>query len=257
MKFDIIIPMGCFCASAQALRSVKKRTRSLPFDWIAPLSFEQAVCFLSNGFDGFFEKEDLQKFEKDTRKNVGYINTRNHLLFMHDFVNVDRFDEEYVFLKEKYERRIQRMYQTITDSKDILYLHIFHINQLGREPSEQELVQGMDRLHQMYPGKNQRLLFINLAENEEGKRGFEKRNVREDIDYYDCYRNPDAEFDEHFPDYVYFQKNVEAILNLYRVRKNVKDIMKKLAFKSLDALARLVPSRRVREKVRMFYKEYK
>ena len=33
--------------------------------------------------------------------------------------------------------------------------------------------------------------------------------------------------------------------------------MKKFAFKLLDALRRLVPSRRIREKTRMLYKEYK
>ena len=84
MKFDIIIPMGCYCASAQALKSVKKRSRSLPFDWVGPLSFDQAVRFLETGFEGFFEKEDLVKYEKDTRKNVGYVNTRNNLLFLHE-----------------------------------------------------------------------------------------------------------------------------------------------------------------------------
>ena len=52
MKFDIIIPMGCYCASAQALKSVKKRSRSLPFDWVGPLSFDQAVRFLETGFEG-------------------------------------------------------------------------------------------------------------------------------------------------------------------------------------------------------------
>ena len=37
MKFDIIIPVGSFCAGAQALRSVKKRSRSLPLDWVGPV----------------------------------------------------------------------------------------------------------------------------------------------------------------------------------------------------------------------------
>lgn len=110
MKFDIIIPMGCYCASAQALKSVKKRSRSLPFDWVGPLSFDQAVRFLETGFEGFFEKEDLVKYEKDTKKNVGYVNTRNNLLFLHDFKEVAHFDEEYVQLREKYERRIKRIY---------------------------------------------------------------------------------------------------------------------------------------------------
>ena len=220
MKFDIIIPMGCYCASAQALKSVKKRSRSLPFDWVGPLSFDQAVRFLETGFEGFFEKEDLVKYEKDTKKNVGYVNTRNNLLFLHDFKEVAHFDEEYVQLDE-------------------------------------ELQAALERLRKMYPEKNHRLLFVNLAETEEGKTGFEKREIGGGIDYYDCYRDRDAAFDENFPGFVYFKKNVEAVLKAYKVRKNVKDVMKKFAFKLLDALSRLVPSRRIREKTRMLYKEYK
>lgn len=234
MKFDIIIPMGCYCASAQALKSVKKRSRSLPFDWVGPLSFDQAVRFLETGFEGFFEKEDLVKYEKDTKKNVGYVNTRNNLLFLHDFKEVAHFDEEYVQLREKYERRIKRIYQTIRDSKDILYLHVHTPDMMDRLPADEELQAALERLRKMYPEKNHR-----------------------GIDYYDCYRDRDAAFDENFPGFVYFKKNVEAVLKAYKVRKNVKDVMKKFAFKLLDALSRLVPSRRIREKTRMLYKEYK
>ena len=170
MKFDIIIPMRCYCASAQALKSVKKRSRSLPFDWVGPL----------------------------------------HTPDMMD-----------------------------------------------RLPADEELQAALERLRKMYPEKNHRLLFVNLAETEEGKTGFEKREIGGGIDYYDCYRDRDAAFDENFPGFVYFKKNVEAVLKAYKVRKNVKDVMKKFAFKLLDALSRLVPSRRVREKTRMLYKEYK
>ena len=169
MKFDIIIPMGCYCASAQALKSVKKRSRSLPFDWVGPLSFDQAVRFLETGFEGFFEKEDLVKYEKDTKKNVGYVNTRNNLLFLHDFKEVAHFDEEYVQLREKYERRIKRIYQTIRDSKDILYLHVHTPDMMDRLPADEELQAALERLRKMYPEKNHRLLFVNLAETEEGK----------------------------------------------------------------------------------------
>lgn len=233
MKFDIIIPMGCYCASAQALKSVKKRSRSLPFDWVGPLSFDQAVRFLETGFEGF------------------------NLLFLHDFKEVAHFDEEYVQLREKYERRIKRIYQTIRDSKDILYLHVHTPDMMDRLPADEELQAALERLRKMYPEKNHRLLFVNLAETEEGKTGFEKREIGGGIDYYDCYRDRDAAFDENFPGFVYFKKNVEAVLKAYKVRKNVKDVMKKFAFKLLDALSRLVPSRRIREKTRMLYKEYK
>ena len=149
MKFDIIIPMGCYCASAQALKSVKKRSRSLPFDWVGPLSFDQAVRFLETGFEGFFEKEDLVKYEKDTKKNVGYVNTRNNLLFLHDFKEVAHFDEEYVQLREKYERRIKRIYQTIRDSKDILYLHVHTPDMMDRLPADEELQAALERLRKM------------------------------------------------------------------------------------------------------------
>ncbi len=258
MKYDIIIPMGCFCAAAQALKSVKKRSRSLPFDWIIPLSFERAVRFLETGFEGFFEKEDLKKFEKDTKKHVGYINTRTNILFLHEFTDVSRFDEEYVLLREKYDRRIKRIYQTINDSKNILYLHIFKKEQFSHTPAEEELEASLAKLREMYPGRHHRLLFINLADAEAGRTGFEKRKTKNgDIDCYDCYRDQDAEYDENFPDYVYYKKNVESVLNLYKVRKNAKDILKKISFKILDAVSRIIPNQHIRGKIRMWYKEYK
>lgn len=109
----------------------------------------------------------------------------------------------------------------------------------------------------MYPGKNHRLLFINLAETEEDKGRFDHRKIGECIDCYNCYRDKTAQFEEGVPSYVYFQKNVEAVLKLYKVRKSVRDVLKKFGFKLLDALSSVVPNRSVREKLRMMYKEYK
>lgn len=257
MKFDIIIPVGSFCAGAQALRSVKKRSRSLPLDWVGPVSLTLAVDFLETGFKSFFEKEDLKKYEKDTKKNIGYINTRTNVLFMHDFKDISRFDEEYVLIREKYDRRIKRLYQTINDSKDILYLHVFQAKDQQILLTDEEIVGTFERLQKMNPGKNHRLLFINLAETEEDKGGFDHRKIREDIDYYNCYRDKTAQFEDGVPSYIYFQKNVETVLKLYKVRKSVRDALKKFGFKLLDALSSVVPSRSVREKLRMMYKEYK
>ena len=189
----------------------------------------------------------MVKYEKDTKKNVGYVNTRNNLLFLHDFKEVAHFDEDYVQLREKYERRIKRIYQTIRDSKDILYLHVHTPDMMARLPADEELQAALERLRKMYPEKNHHLLFVNLAETEEGKTGFEKREIGGVNDKNDIYHTRYDDFDENFPGFVYFKKNVEAVLKAYKVRKNVKDVMKKFAFKLLDALSRLVPSRRIRE----------
>lgn len=45
---------------------------------------------------------------------------------------------------------------------------------MDRLPADEELQAALERLRKMYPEKNHRLLFINLAETEEGKTGFEK-----------------------------------------------------------------------------------
>ena len=99
----------------------------------------------------------MVKYEKDTKKNVGYVNTRNNLLFLHDFKEVAHFDEEYVQLREKYERRIKRIYQTIRDSKDILYLHVHTPDMMDRLQADEEMQSSLERLRKMYPEKNHRL----------------------------------------------------------------------------------------------------
>ena len=255
MKFDIIIPMGMYCASAQALRAVKKRSRSLPFDWIIPLSFEKAVSFIENDFKDFFNKEDLIRFREDNKKHIGYKNKKTGLVFLHDFTIEDQFDTEYELIKEKYDRRIQRLYQTIKASKNILYIHIYDHKSDLKQTKEEAFI-ALEKLQKRYPDKNQHLCFIDLIKKDTNK-AFEQQKINDCIDYYECYADNSVVRQEGQPSYVYFQSHIEDILRLYTVKTSLKDRFKKFVYKVADGLAGILPSKHLKERLRMFYKEYK
>ncbi len=257
MKYDIIIPIGCSCVGAQALREAKKRRRSLPFDWIGPTSLEKAVTLLENHFEGFFQKENMQRDrEKDTKKNIGYLDTGSNLLFLHDFKDENNFDEEFELLKEKYNRRIDRLYETTKDLKDILYLYCFAPKWFdGIMPSDEEIKTLFARLCALNPGKKPSLLFINLSEESGDVCAF--RKISEQIDFCDCYKNSEVPENDDFLDYYWYRGNLQTILKKYGVKTHLKDYLKKILYKTLDALGHILPNGHLRSKLRMLYKEYK
>jgi len=256
MKFDIIIPMGCYCGSAQSLRTVKKRTCSLPFDWIVPVGLDNAVDFIENKFEGFFDKEDLKRFDYDTKKNIGYINVRNNLRFLHDFKVEADFDKEFPLLKEKYDRRIARLYNLLEKSKNILYLHILDPERINQLPHDEFILKHFDRLRGMYPEKNHRLVFIRLVDKVADV-AYNERLIRDDVKYYDCFYDEDVIRDPEVPSYVYYRKNLAQILKNYKVKVNWKNVLKKMFYKIMNALSTLIPNRALKNKARMMYKEYK
>ena len=254
-KFDIIIPIGCSCMSAIGLRENKKRSRSFPLDWITPTSLGKAVDFIENHFQDFFNKQDFVRDpENDNRKNISYVNTRTKLSFFHDFKDENKFDEEYVALKEKYDRRIERIYTTIRDNRDILFLHVYISQCFGKQPDTEEIKREFARLQALFPKNNMHLLFVLLGK--EGK-GFAKKALTDKIDYVECYGAEGADADTEKLDYCKYRSGMNLLLKDYPVKRNWKDYFRKLGYKTLDALCKLLPAKKLKEKIRMMYKEYK
>lgn len=255
IKYDTIIPIGCSCVAAQALRENKKRSRSFPLDWIKPTHITSAVDFLENHFRDFFNKEDLQrKQECDNRKNIGYINARTNLLFVHDFKSENTFDEEYELVKEKYNRRIERIYQTVNEKQNILFFYV-HVPLFFKEKIlEKEIISAYHHLLKIFPHKNIHLLCVSLDGSGDG---YIKKELADNIDYVSCFECQTDETDENFLDYCKYRPNMNKLLKAYQVKKSYKDYMYKFFYKVLDALCKLLPAKKIKEKVRMMYKEYK
>lgn len=131
-QYDIIIPLGENCACATLLKRANLRRYSLPFDWSG---LEDAATDFSGGLikkcnlifnhcQDILRLEDLKEFP-EKRKNSEFryiVNTRTGLRYIHDFPLTSDINATYSQVYEKYQRRIDRMYEQINKAKSILLL---------------------------------------------------------------------------------------------------------------------------------------
>ena len=113
-KFDLVVSMGEDCACAMYLRKSSLRDASYPFDWLCHATFERRIECLKNHFDGFLEKENMRRLDKPTTglrdlENDSYEDVNTGFYFYHDFKENVPFDIVFSGVKNKYERRIERL----------------------------------------------------------------------------------------------------------------------------------------------------
>ena len=79
---------------------------------------------LANKFKNFIEKNDLEYsyYDKYSKCNV-YYNKNNGIYFNHDFLKTEPFEDTYEIVKEKYERRINRLLNKINKSNSVLVVY--------------------------------------------------------------------------------------------------------------------------------------
>lgn len=121
-KFDLVVSMGEDCACAMYLRKSSLRDASYPFDWLCHATFERRIECLKNHFDGFLEKENMRRLDKPTTglrdlENDSYEDVNTGFYFYHDFKENVPFDIVFSGVKNKYERRIERLYKNIENVK--------------------------------------------------------------------------------------------------------------------------------------------
>lgn len=127
-KFDVIIPLGADCGCAGCLNSYNLRYFSYPFDWLFKISFENRIKLIENHFDDFLVKENLVFLEKDPNavlvdnENDYYRDVKYGTQFLHDFAHGVPLNVSYQTVKEKYDRRIYRLYNNIENAKNVLFV---------------------------------------------------------------------------------------------------------------------------------------
>lgn len=111
-KFKNIVSLGCFCSPAMEFKRVERRKFSLPFDWLVTMDFSAVLDLIDNNFNGLLEYDDLYQIKEVPSR---YRNSRYSIDFYHDFLPVKSFDKQIDAVKEKYNRRIKRFYEIITE----------------------------------------------------------------------------------------------------------------------------------------------
>lgn len=165
-KFDLIFSIGEDCACSSYLRRYNLQDYSYPFDWLTKATFKTRLDLLLNDFQGFLEKENLIPMEKPNNKNLDFENdyykdTKYDFYFYHDFKTGKSLEESFNDVKEKYNRRISRLYKNIESSNNMLLVW------WSRDKHQEEdlLKEYYDKLVKKYPNKNIYLLILEYSEN--------------------------------------------------------------------------------------------
>lgn len=261
IKFDLTVPAGCFCQTTQFLRARGLQDQSLPLDWLVPVDLSMAVNYLENTFAHFFESEDLVMSGINYKNNISYLNTRSGIRFLHDFCKENDFSESYKLNKDKYERRIDRLFKKIDASNKILFFHLHCRSRFSDTCDEYMfsdcgILESFYKLSKMFPQKNIFLLYIRLCEDEKRK-GFELATQKGNCSIYNCYR--DRLIKENHNLVKQFETNIHSILDVF-FDFNAFDKLCRLGRRSLIVPAKLlsclIPSQVVRKKIRRWYKMY-
>ena len=119
--YDFVVSLGYDCHCATMLRKCGLRSCSSPLDWLTAAPLETRLKLVETRFAGFLEKGNMRKLEKEPnapgKGNDHYEDTATGLRFFHDFRETLPFDESYLQVKAKYDRRIARLYDNVEKSR--------------------------------------------------------------------------------------------------------------------------------------------
>lgn len=184
-KYDVIVPLGEFCATAMALKACGVRKASYPFDWSAGVRYEKCgfcglegkVRLICNDFKDAFNFEDYEEFWSPENRSRSVLNTKTGLQYVHDFPwnkTVKDFFPEYL---EKYERRVERLYHDIKHGKHILFVFVTrHNHVIGYDI----ITKCQQMLMQKFPDKDLNFLYLFSVE-ECGEKDFYNFDMSENI----------------------------------------------------------------------------
>lgn len=210
----IFISLGNCCKIAWFIRDTGLNSYSYPFDWLLTPSCNSICDLLENGFNDFMLKDNLSNLGDYCRTTKEYTMTGNSKVIdnlydiesRHDFAWNLSIENQYLLIKEKYQRRINRLYRALNQTDKPVYLVR---KQISREQAS--------RLSKTIKTKFPKLVFtlIALDNTEEIKINWNIPNVRNF--YFD---NPTFRYDSKSKKYIYdsavrfdlWQKVVKSIL---------------------------------------------
>lgn len=125
-EYDFIFGIGAACSCSSTLRECGLQFESYPLDWLYGGDLKTRTELLLNHFKNFINKEDLTKIgERENSLPCDiYANTQNKIVFNHDFALHQDIDDTYPAVKEKYDRRIKRLYDRIQKAQKILIVYM-------------------------------------------------------------------------------------------------------------------------------------
>jgi len=119
--FEKFISLGSFCSPALWIKELGLRNSAYPLDWILTPDLRRTNDLIENNFIDFLEIKHLVAMDKLTSVTLNMQNTKYNLRFVHDFSKDSDAESQLSDVKTKYDRRINRFYETLY-SRKILFI---------------------------------------------------------------------------------------------------------------------------------------
>jgi Putative papain-like cysteine peptidase (DUF1796). len=106
-----VISLGFFCSVASELERIGLRDSSYPFDWLIT-GMDGILQLMDNEFSDFLCPDLLQQY---TTNPSHFVNRKYNIHFLHDFDDYKKYEDQLDHVQQKYQRRIQRFYESISE----------------------------------------------------------------------------------------------------------------------------------------------
>ena len=253
-KFDLIVSIGEDCACSSYLRRCKLQDFSYPFDWLTKAPFENRLNLILNNFSDFMQKENLYPLEKPKTGNVDkkcdyWEDKKYDFYFYHDFPIGEPFETAYYKVKEKFDRRINRLYEQISTSQNILFVWWSRDKRQDINIIKNYYL----KLSQKFASKSVYLLLVEYGEKEENI-FLENNHVL--ISRYD---NISYKHNKNWNETTGNEKNNLKLFSQIKMNRSFTWHIKHLLFCLINLFISLVPIKHLRRNLRhkLKYKFYK
>ena len=236
-KYDFIVSIGPACFTSSNLRKSFLQFKSYPFDWISTESLTDNINFIVNEFKDFLNKEDLTNLETQNGKKTNscfiYKNLKNNIIYPHDIEINKNFDEAFEQVSNKYNRRINRLYDSIKNSKTVLLVYINLPNKIESEISNEDLKNSITKVCNYFDNDKIELLYIKPNKNftyKQPKDYYVSNNVRiVEFDFYKYSKKHKIEIGNDFKMFMYLIRNFSLNVPLtYKIKLFLKTFILKI-----------------------------
>ena len=224
-KYDLIYSLGRDCACAMYMSRFGLRSYSGPFDWLTmPLTmdtdFQRRIECILNDFSDFWNPMDFKFLPKNPTvfndENCNYYeNVKTGFWFFHDFPANVPFEESLPKVKEKYQRRISRLYKEINKNNHVLLIWFSHSFLADNEMQ-------LDLCNKVCEKFGKQIDFLLIEHNESLQLGkIEKTEISHNITKYTLYTrkwdekgNPTTLGQEEFCGKVFMQYQLKFLVKM-------------------------------------------
>lgn len=181
-KYDTVISVGAACFVPDALKRLKLRDFSGPFDWMFGSDVITRLNCIYNKFEHYFDYDDFEYVDVNHENNKWtYKNKRTGIYYNHDFEPGD-FEITFPPVAEKYKRRTTRMLEHMDNDKRILLC----FSELGHTGNPDEIITIMDKINNRFNADID-LLYVNHNPNMQIGKHTRPRRISPHVIYCEYY----------------------------------------------------------------------